>query len=126
MSEHKTQWINTMLCSHPACPLHLTLADVRSCPAAACPLRQIHEGVGRAAALLDETNRRAASVMDEARAREILGASVNGDDGLGPSIDHLVKWFKGNVTAWIVGDFTPEQLRAVAWWMENKGANHGR
>jgi len=64
--------------------------------------------------------------MNEQKAREVLGDWINKDDSLSElKIGFHVAWFPcvEPETCILNGDFTAEQLKAVAWWMENKGIN---
>jgi len=62
--------------------------------------------------------------VNEKRAREILGSMIRGDD--------MNEWlYAGDIKDTYVGEcgggvvldgfFTPETLRAIAWFVENKG-----
>jgi len=59
--------------------------------------------------------------MDEDKAREILGDSIQPDDSLF-SCGWYVQWRKHNSTAVLHGEFDAEDLEAIAWWMRNKTA----
>lgn len=56
--------------------------------------------------------------MNEEKVRKILGKHIVGDK--------LVAWIwwapgKGQETATLNVNLTIDELRAIAWWMENKG-----
>ena len=58
--------------------------------------------------------------MNEEKAREVLGDCVFGVYCKGFS--GAKHWFtlQENKTVSMEGNFTAEQLKAIAWWMENK------
>jgi hypothetical protein len=65
--------------------------------------------------------------MDEARAREILGSTIELDDSLmdNDGIGYVAWPLYENcqmkkTEACLDGDFTADQLEAIAWWMRNK------
>lgn len=62
--------------------------------------------------------------MDEEKAKEILGNVIEVDGGLHSlcSGEHFAytNWFKGDETATLDGEFTADQLEAIAWWIRNK------
>ena len=66
----------------------------------------------------DGENERA--VMDEARARRVLGTAVK-ERGLFDSGWYLSYGF-GREDACLDGDFTAEQLEAIAWFMRHFGS----
>jgi hypothetical protein len=62
------------------------------------------------------------SVMDERRAREVLGSAIENDDMVCSLGTHVLDYcnYKGMGTAGLDGNFTADQLEAIAWWMRNK------
>ena len=64
--------------------------------------------------------------MTEERAREILlemdQDSIYEDGSLISYLiyDNYFNWFPGKSCIAIEGEYTSEQLKAIAWWMENK------
>jgi len=66
------------------------------------------------------------NMMNERKAREILGRHITKYNVLRPFVsgDEVVKcvtWHPGWRVADISGPCTADQLKAIAWWMENKG-----
>ena len=59
--------------------------------------------------------------MTEERAREILGEYTDGDLLSGTPMK-LIIWNTNNIIE-LNGDFVPDELEAIAWWMRNKGKN---
>ena len=59
--------------------------------------------------------------MDERKAREILKYFDITDYGLFSSSPFFA-WNKKNKDACLDGDFTADDLEAIAWWMRNKTA----
>lgn len=59
--------------------------------------------------------------MTEQRARLILGRMIVADDTLNGIGEQLV-WFPHGDGAMLDGDFTADELEAIAWWMRNKNA----
>jgi hypothetical protein len=57
--------------------------------------------------------------MDEKLAREILGETVRPDDRL-LGFENYAHWHPGDAVATLDGEFTADELEAVAWWMRNK------
>lgn len=57
--------------------------------------------------------------MDEQRAREILGTTIRENDTL-RGIEDFVSWHIAGSTVTLDGEFTPDELEAIAWWMRNK------
>lgn len=57
--------------------------------------------------------------MNEEQARKILGDAIEGDNGL-YSCGWYLAWSPHENTACLDGDFTAEDLEAIAWWMRNK------
>lgn len=70
--------------------------------------------------------------MDEAKAKEILGEAIRHDGSLGDVGEGYVAWDKrkdktspadsifnvgGGIHARLDGDFTADELEAIAWWM---------
>jgi len=61
--------------------------------------------------------------MDEKKAREILGDAIQNDGTLGTLAGEYLDWPSargGKETAVLDGEFTPEQLEAICWWIRNK------
>ena len=63
--------------------------------------------------------------MDEEKARKILGDMIRSSDdclhrGYFTSNSHI-DWYPGISTVTLSGEFAPQELKALAWWMENKG-----
>jgi hypothetical protein len=62
--------------------------------------------------------------MNEKEAAEILngndGNTVCLDDGSLYSIGWYLNWDPGNKDADLDGQFSADQLEAIAWWMRNK------
>jgi len=58
--------------------------------------------------------------MTEEQAREILDArnAIGNDDGLLNGGWYLV-WSRGDKEACLDGDFTADELEAIAWWMRH-------
>lgn len=63
--------------------------------------------------------------MTEERAREILGNKINKDDRLYLCEGVFVSWFVGDLLAEVDGEYTADELEAIAWWMRNKGGEDG-
>jgi hypothetical protein len=63
------------------------------------------------------------SEMDEARARKILGDIIQPDDSLSKGTDYVFwkPWETGVAEVELDAFFSADQLKAMAWWMENKG-----
>mgnify|MGYP001576682024 CR=1 FL=1 len=57
--------------------------------------------------------------MNEKRAQKLLKAWIEADDGLYGQ-DPWVDWGQGNSDVSLEGDFDPETLEAIAWWMRHK------
>lgn len=57
--------------------------------------------------------------MNEERARELLEGCIT-ETGLSNSGRYLA-WDHKNKEATLDGDFTADDLEAIAWWMRNKG-----
>ena len=55
-------------------------------------------------------------MMTEERAREILGDAI-WDMGLELDAENFVAWANCNSRAYLEGDFTPDELEAIAFWM---------
>jgi hypothetical protein len=76
---------------------------------------------------LAELNALKATQMTEEKAREVLGVLLKGEEIDYESRNKEANWpFYCNgilikSAAHLVGIFEPEQLNAIAWWMENKG-----
>ena len=65
--------------------------------------------------------------MNEETARKHLGAVIQQDGSLKDSEDNWIVWPvrpDGNVIC-IDGNFTAEQLEALAWWMRNGIGRNG-
>ena len=68
--------------------------------------------------------------MDEARAREILGDALDHEPNLSNIDGEYLRWERrgGGTSAacldddevLLYGEFTIEQLEAIAWWMRHK------
>lgn len=60
--------------------------------------------------------------MTEERAREILGAVLRDDGTIYHGLDSADQslWKIGSEKIWLYGVFTFNQLKALAWIMENK------
>lgn len=56
--------------------------------------------------------------MNEERAREILGTRIQ-EDGLYDAGWYL-GWTNTKKFATLDGEFSAEELEAIAWWMQNK------
>lgn len=61
-----------------------------------------------------------AAGMTESRARELLSGAVDKDGGL-YNLGWYLGWTPGESDATLDGQFTADDLEAVAWWMRNKG-----
>lgn len=57
--------------------------------------------------------------MNESKARSILERDIQPDNSL-YSLGWYLSWVPGNPEACLDGDFTAEDLEAIAWWMKNK------
>lgn len=65
--------------------------------------------------------------MDEIKAREILSADITNDGSL-MNVGWYLSWKVGNKDACLDGDFTADDLEAIAWWMrhaQGKGDSDG-
>jgi len=58
--------------------------------------------------------------MTEDDVRKILDPNVFAEDGGLFDLGWYLGWNKGNKTACLDGDFTADELEAIAWWMKNK------
>lgn len=59
--------------------------------------------------------------MDESKAREILGDWIKADGHL-YGLGAYLSWHSLSANrATLDGDFTADELEAIAWWMKNKG-----
>lgn len=56
--------------------------------------------------------------MNEARAREELGESIQPNGDL-YCLGHYTSWRKGDKNICLDDDFTLAELKAIVWWMEN-------
>jgi hypothetical protein len=63
--------------------------------------------------------RSASGAMNEVRATEILKKEVQGDGGL-YSLGWYLAWTPGDLDATLDGQFTADDLEAIAWWIRNK------
>jgi len=54
--------------------------------------------------------------MNEQQAREILG-DYDKNEGWFTNISEYVEWFQQNEKAALDGEFTADQLEAIAFWM---------
>ncbi len=59
--------------------------------------------------------------MNETRAREILGDTVQPDYSL-YCLGHYTHWTPGDKDATLDCQFTADELEAIAWWMRNNSA----
>lgn len=58
--------------------------------------------------------------MDEKKVREILDKVIfRADNGLYDLSPYLL-WITNEKIARLDGNFTPDELEAIAWWMRNK------
>jgi hypothetical protein len=65
--------------------------------------------------------------MDEVRAREILGEHIQLDGTLTGIYDWMDWPYQHNIeSAYLDGDYSADELEAIAWWMRNKGADQPR
>ncbi len=60
--------------------------------------------------------------MDERKARKILGSWIKEDNGLYNLTEYL-GWHADRNWATLDGEFTVDELEAIAWWMKNKRRN---
>lgn len=59
--------------------------------------------------------------MDERRAKKILGNTIQGGNLVGIGAYALpVFWAPGDKKVRMYGNFTAEELEAVAWWVSDK------
>ena len=58
--------------------------------------------------------------MDEQKVREILGSDILENNGL-YSCGQYLSWTPGGKCTCLDGDFTAEELEAIAWWMKHYG-----
>jgi len=61
--------------------------------------------------------------MDEEKARETLcgdGDNIIQDNGGLHSLGWYLNWEAGDSEACLDGQFTADELEAIAWWMRNK------
>ena len=61
--------------------------------------------------------------MNEEKAREILGDTINSDGSLF-CLDHYIVWNVGDMVVTLDCQFNADELEALAWWMRNKGVIH--
>lgn len=61
--------------------------------------------------------------MTEQEAKEILGNAISDDNGL-TSLGWYIGWNPWQTSACLDGDFTAEDLEAIAWWMRNKATQN--
>jgi hypothetical protein len=63
--------------------------------------------------------------MNEEKAREILRKVVKYNNDLFLKDDHIggkiIDWLSHETTVTMEGEFRPDELEAIAWWMRNKG-----
>jgi hypothetical protein len=61
--------------------------------------------------------------VNEQKARRIIENLVDniGDDGSLRDLGTLIGWWPGKKTVTLEGEFTPDELKAIAWWIENMG-----
>lgn len=59
--------------------------------------------------------------MNEEQARKILGDAIRLDGVSLYSLGWFLRWDPEYDRAVLDGDFTAEQLEAIAWWMRFKG-----
>lgn len=57
--------------------------------------------------------------MNEQKARDILGKTIRPDRQLLGSGDYISWSLSDQTTATLDGDFTADELEAIAWWMRN-------
>ena len=60
--------------------------------------------------------------MDETEARRILGKAIDPDNSISDGSNYMY-WPNvrdGNDAIVIDGDFTEDEIEAIAWWMKNK------
>ncbi len=58
--------------------------------------------------------------MNESEAKKILGIAIERGDGLYTNLDGAIAWNTDDEKIIMEGEFTPEYLEAVAWWIKNK------
>jgi hypothetical protein len=59
--------------------------------------------------------------MNEQKVREILKDAISIEDNrLIPGNCYSQSWYPGDKTINIDGEYTADELKAMAWWMENK------
>lgn len=58
--------------------------------------------------------------MDEAKARALLEGFIQPDDILSSWVEGRHAYNMANGTVEISGQFTPDELEALAWWMRHK------
>lgn len=65
--------------------------------------------------------------MSEEKAKEILGKWIQTDDSLFAAIEGReqimwvkILWTPGDEKLSMRGNFEPEQINAIAWWVSNK------
>ena len=59
--------------------------------------------------------------MNEGKARKILGDDIQKDGGL-YSLGWYLSWSPDRDIACLDGEFSTDDLEAIAWWMRNKAA----
>jgi hypothetical protein len=57
--------------------------------------------------------------MNDPEARELLGDAIKSDNGL-HSLGWYLAWTPGDKAAVLDGQFTADELEAIAWWMRNR------
>lgn len=58
--------------------------------------------------------------MNEKQCNNILDSDIKKADGSLHSLSWYLFWEKGDVQATLDGDFTADELEAIAWWMRSK------
>jgi len=58
--------------------------------------------------------------MDEVKVKEILRPNVFSDDGGLYDLGWYLAWNTNHKDACLDGDFTADELEAIAWWMRHK------
>ena len=58
--------------------------------------------------------------MNEEKAKEILESALLKNSDMLFSLGWYLSWAPENVTATLDGEFSAEDLEAIAWWMRNK------
>ncbi|MEE7625455.1 hypothetical protein V3O24_04715 [Methylobacter sp. Wu8] len=58
--------------------------------------------------------------MDEEKVRKIIEPEIFKEDGGLYDLGWYLSWNKGDESATLDGEFTADDLEAIAWWMRNK------